>query len=723
MSGAPNTFPSLSFPSSHGLGRGRGPMMNRRQLLQGLGVLGGLSGLSFLPGCYAGEEETDDGVCHLEEVADTKLPAGNWFRGARVAGLPAFADATVCDIRPELDRMAEERVTVVEVDSELSSYLDEGPFVEQLRVCDLVARECHARGMRCVAYYPVLESLTADADKVPHTMYKDHPDWVQVGLDGKPNMFVGGGGRVFWVLPGEESAWLCPTSGFVDYFNERVRRLAGTALDGLWGDVPLLSDIVGVWPCRNPTCDAKFRAETGLEPPTSQDFNDPTFVRWVAWRHRVIWELEQNIVASVKRHRPDFEVIIETVTMDYSAGTVQGLDGAHADDARILRVWEIDVVSDSTAMRGASEDDWYSIAVMFKHARGCSEPRAAWAFCYGLEALDAERVMGVCIATGNSPYETKIPEINTSVGKEYRQRMYSWLEEHPQILFANSANTTAILYSSVARDIVDQARGVGLYTSNNLADKLWWSDQEADSAKKTEYVADYRGFCKLLFQNHVPFDIVTSPHADAATLARYSMIVAPSLAGINDAAIDVLHAWVNAGGQLVLTGKEGGSLDELAVARPSAALLSKFALDPAVAGWTDKAVGAGRVLFSADRAGKAYFNGDMASVAQILSATPKTIETNAPPGVITELRLADTGELVLALGNMDGLGSAGVGNFTPRDASFGCKVKLPPGRSVAKVVFTEPGAADVTPQFAIEGEYLSVSVTMKSVAAVIVTLA
>ena len=67
--------------------------------------------------------------------------------------------------------------------------------------------------MRCIAYYPTLESLTPDADNVASTMFKDHPDWVQLSMDGMPNTFVGGEGRVFWVDAGVESAWLCPTSG------------------------------------------------------------------------------------------------------------------------------------------------------------------------------------------------------------------------------------------------------------------------------------------------------------------------------------------------------------------------------------------------------------------------------------------------------------------------------------------------------------------------------
>src|SRR5687768_11489770 len=95
-------------------------------------------------------------------------------------------------------------------------------------------------------------------------MPKHHPARLQTSIDGKPNVFTGGEGRVFWVDPGTESAWMCPTSGYVDYFTKRVQRIAQTAVDGLWGDVPLLSDIGGIWPCVNATCRARFTADTGL---------------------------------------------------------------------------------------------------------------------------------------------------------------------------------------------------------------------------------------------------------------------------------------------------------------------------------------------------------------------------------------------------------------------------------------------------------------------------
>jgi Beta-galactosidase trimerisation domain len=684
-------------------------------------------GLLFLPACYTDSGEIDDGVCNLEAAGDVRLPPSDWLRGARVAGLDAFEDATVCDLGPLLDRMADERVSVVEVDPDLSAYLDEAAFAQQAGVIDLVARESHKRGMRCVAYYPVLESLTPEADKKVHTMYKDHPDWVQVGIDGKPNVFVGGGGRVFWVAEGEESAWLCPTSGYADYFIGRVQKLAGTALDGVWGDVPLLSDIVGVWPCLNETCKAQFRAETGLEAPTVADWSE-TFMRWIAWRHRVIWQLEQRIVAGAKAIRPEFEVIIETVTMDYTSGTVQGLDGAHADDGSIYRVWEIDAVSDATAMRDATEDDWYSMLAMMKYAHGSSSPRPAWVFCYGLQEDDAERVMSLAILTGSSPYETKIPEINKSVGTDYRKRMYAWLETHPQLLLSSPANACGVLFSSLSRDVLDRAGGVGLYTSVNAKDNLWWTSEDEDSAKERPYVGDWRGFCKFLVNNHVAFDLVTTPHADDATLSRYAMLVVPSAASLQDDLVARLQTWVNEGGTLVVTGPDAGAYDHAPAKRASPLLLEAFGLlGSPPKGWTTLPVGKGRVLHTQERAGQLFFNGSAAGLEALEDAFPSQIDTDAPPAVAIEVRRADTGELVVVFANLVGLGGREPGVFAPQNVSFTCTVQVGTAQ-VSKVTLTAPAPPGGVPfdqavPYTVEGTAVRFAVDLRAVAAAVIQLA
>ena len=691
--------------------------VSRRDFLRGVA---GATGISILPGCLTGSD-----ACYSLPAEDSPMTNADWLRTARVGGLASFAGASVCDMHLDLDRMADEGVNVVELDPELSNYQSEEGFQDQLRLVDFASRECHKRGMRCIAYYPTLESLTPDANNVASTMFKDHPDWVQLSMDGMPNTFVGGEGRVFWVDPGVESSWMCPTSPYVDYFIERVKRLATTALDGLWGDVPLLSDIVGYWPCVNESCNAKFHADTGLVAPSAPDWNDPTFVKWVVWRHRLIYEMEQRIVTAAKSVRADFEVVIETVTMDYNGATSQGLDGAARDDGLLHRVWEVDAVSDASSMRFAAEDDWWSMAAMMKHARGSSEPRPAWCFCYGLQPDDAEHVMALCITAGMNPYETQIPQMCTSAGSAYRKRMYTWLAAHPGLLLSRSVNQSAIIYSSVSRDVVDRARGTGLYTSYNASDQMWWSELPNDTAKSMQYIADFRGMAKLLFSTHVPFDVVTTPHASSDKLSHYRFIALPSAASLDAALVGRLHDYVAAGGALLCTWPSPGGVDETGASRGKSLLLEALGIKDPPTGWTELTVGAGRVLYSEERAGATFFtNADPEIAAMAAKLVPGQLETNAPPGVLCDLRRADSGELLAVFANLTGLGSQGITAFTPQPASFSCAVAIGSAR-VLRVVLTRPdaGVQDAEVPFVIAGGKVRFDVSIQAAAAAIIVLA
>lgn len=680
----------------------RGPALTRRQFL--VGSLGTATLLGPL-GCSfesAGPEPTPPGpsgppalpVRDVQTVQPSPPvpPVRTWLREARIAGFETYIDYPPLDLVAELDARAAAHVGVVVIDSDLSFYMDDTLFEENAAFIDHVARECHARGMKAVTYYPMLEALTEDAETTASTMFKDHPDWVQIGIDGQPNTFVGGEGRVFWVPPGCESTWLCPTSGYREYFLARVKRLAQTALDGLWGDVPLLSDIVGVWPCTNPTCAAKFLADTGLAQPAAVDWNDPTFRRWVAWRHQVIHEFEQAVDAAGRSVRPDFELIVETVTMDYTGGTVQGLDGAATNTGKVLRVWEIDAVSDDSGMRNASADDWISCAVMMRHAAGCSGQNPGWAITYGKQADDAERVMALAIAAGVSPYETKIPLLNATVGFDYRARMYGWLKQNEDVWDGLGTSAVAVLFSSLSRDFVDRNAGVGLYTSLNAADPLWWSTYAADSAKALPYLGEYRGLCKALIHAHAPYDLVPTALLAPGSLARYKLVVAPRPAALSQAEIAQLVAYVEAGGTLLVTGNDAGKYDEHGTERPQPALLGALGLGTGTGpAWTRITRGLGAVVYVEELVGSRYFDQSDATIlvelGHVLDSAGRAFVTDAPLPVMFDLRLASYTQLNILCANIDGLDT---GAFAPASSTFQIAVDLG-GRVPIKVTLSEPG--------------------------------
>jgi hypothetical protein len=212
-----------------------------------------------------------------------------WAKTARVAGSALFVGMEPQEIDQILSDMISQNVSVIEADTDLSNYLTEAQFEQELAFMSEFTTAAHARGLKVVWYYPSLEVITPNGKNLPNTMYKDHPDWVQLGLNGTPNVFYGGSGQVFWVEADAESAWMSPSSPYRDYFIDRVLRIVPTGIDGLWIDVPLLADFGSTrWSDFNPSAVAKFQTDTGLSAPRVEDWNDPVWRRWMAWRHEEI---------------------------------------------------------------------------------------------------------------------------------------------------------------------------------------------------------------------------------------------------------------------------------------------------------------------------------------------------------------------------------------------------------------------------------------------------
>jgi hypothetical protein len=690
--------------------RRRHENVSRRDLLRlGASLAGVAVAGRFTSACDGQPPDT----CLSRPVADRPLPdSEDWITGARVAGLSLPSDSTVCDVRPTLDAFAASKVSVVEIDPDLSMYLSDDDFAANVAVLDLVARECHARGLRAVAYYPVLEVLSPNAAQGAPAMSKDHPDWVQIFSNGMPNTFIGTGtGLVFWVDPGEESAWMCPTSGYVAYFLGRVEQLVrGTALDGLWADVPLLSDISteGTWPCLNATCRQKFAADNpGFQLPTPipatwPSFDDPTFRRWVIWRHKLIHDVEQQIVARAQAARPGFQVIVETVTMDYNGATLQGLDGAAFDDGALTRVWEVDAVSDASAMRSAAPKDWLGMALMMKFARAASAPGPAWAICYGQQESDAECVMSLAIAAGCAPYESKIPVLEDTVGAAYRARMFGWLADHPEVLAAPRSHPVAVLYSSTSRDALASYgdMGTGLYETTRLPagqdPNNWWSTDSADATSLATYVCELRGMGAALIGARVPFDYLTTPHADAAGLAGYAAVIAPSPASLSPGLVATLVEYVRQGGTLVVTGPDAGAYDDLGAAQSAPALLAELGLLPPPATWHTQAVGAGRVLFTPARAGMDSFigNADLSPLLAVMPAPRVIVDAPDTATLLVELRSNAAGDVLVLVANLTGLGGL-PGQFTPQPVTFEASLESG-GKQVTVTVSSPDGSGDVS---------------------------
>ncbi len=649
-------------------------------------------------------------------------PAGDWMRVARVAGAAVDMEDDEAEWVDLLDAAVRANVSVIEADSALSEYMDETRFDRELDMMRRFAQLCHERNLKVVWYYPSLEVITPDGETLPNSMYKDHPDWVQKGLDEEhpgqfaPNVFYGS--KAFWVDPGAESAWMCHLSGWRQVYLDRVRKIAATGLDGMWLDVPLFNDIVGRWACQHDLDRAKFKADTGMDMPVvvANDEGeyrlDPTteaFKAWVHWRHEEIDAFLKDVLAAAQSVQPGFDLVVETVTMDYNAALFEGLDGAFAGPLdHFWHVWEVDVLSDTNAMANGYRNDWASLVAMYEFGRGADAGRAAWAFTYGYQPDDAEAVMMTAVAAQVNPYELKSPEMTTTVGQDYRRRVFGWLKENEDDLFrSQSAARVAILHSSASRDYIDavctaswdegEACGVSLFDTWQRPDEkmAWWTEDADDSVHNSRYLGEYRGIVKALSESHVPFDVLPSRLLTADQAARYDVLVAPSLAALSDAEAAVLSSFAQAGGTVVFTGTTTpATMDEQgrAKARPDFQAQGTYA----VGFPKNAAIGDGRFYWLPD-VGRRLLRGDdgaaelLADFSTVVGdAARPLVRTNAGTGIHLDAYRRDERTIVHALNT-----TGATGQFSIVHQAFRLGVNVGTA-TVAKVLSTS--ARDAGPR-------------------------
>jgi hypothetical protein len=186
----------------------------------------------------------------------------------------------------------------IEVDNDIPGRYES--FVhpeEKLKAIHAVAEAAHRTGNYAFVYIAGTECITAHGDQTPHTMAKDHPDWLQRKITGEPAIF--GGGTAFWIRKGDEDVWVSPYAPeWRKIYMERVRQIAGTGIDGIYIDIPYWMTHFDGWEDTWASFDdytvAAFKQQTGLDAKHDLklgDFSDPAFRKWVTFRIQTFTDL------------------------------------------------------------------------------------------------------------------------------------------------------------------------------------------------------------------------------------------------------------------------------------------------------------------------------------------------------------------------------------------------------------------------------------------------
>ena len=151
-----------------------------------------------------------------------------------------------------------------------------------------------------------------NADQTPHSLAKDHPDWLQRKITGEPAIF--GGGTAFWIRKGDEDVWISPyASRWRKIYMERVRQIAATGIDGIYIDIPYWMTHFDGWENTWASFDdytvAEFKKQTGLD--AKNDRQDsatspiPNFRKWVDFRIDTFTDFLHEIDQNAKSVNPE----------------------------------------------------------------------------------------------------------------------------------------------------------------------------------------------------------------------------------------------------------------------------------------------------------------------------------------------------------------------------------------------------------------------------------
>jgi len=401
-----------------------------------------------------------------------------------------------------------------------------GVTEEDLDYLKDLKREANKNGIKVIVYLAPLEIQTQNVDmnrdgKVDRgkkSIYTEHPEWMQVGRDGRKAVFYGD--VAFWVEENSEDAWICPNDPeYRNIFLKTVRKIA-PCVDGIFLDVVIFLNSFGDWEenyaCHCEDCKRLFKEETGVDIPKNEYGNWKT---WILWREEKIKEFLEDIKKEAREANPDIKIILE-----HWHGFYEGFKSGWSIDLRDtvdIFVHEYDAATYDTSLC-----DFYNLlrdVALLKFYRDLDKEKPSWILSYSVketQTLLAELIL----ETGCNFYETDYPDMDGSADLKKRREIFEWIKKYEDYYYnTDSVADTALFYSKESIEFGDRDR----------------------------FFKEFLGDSMMLLQLHVPYDVIFSYDE----MEKYDVVIFPC---INFPNMEKIEEYTNNGGKILAMGKEIG---------------------------------------------------------------------------------------------------------------------------------------------------------------------
>jgi hypothetical protein len=437
-------------------------------------------------------------------------------------------------------KATESNVFGIEVDNDIpgryESFLDPEAKLKAIRE---VAEAAHKVGNHAFVYIAGTECITAHGDKVPHTLAKDHPDWLQRKITGEPAVF--GGGSAFWIRPGDEDVWVSfYATEWRKTYMERVKQIAATGIDGIYVDIPYWMTHFEGWENSWASFDdytvAAFKQKTGLDAKHDVkigDFSDPGFQKWVSFRIQTVTDFMAEIDHTAKGLNPEIKTIPEIYPGIEEEAVRVGSDvySLYAVVDTIAHEYEFGSSGHMASERNPL--DWFRYQVGMHTFRAFAQGKATWILNYswdGDKVVDKrESMMNLAMSQvmdGANFWDAPGHSMAGSNDLPTRKKIFDWIHAHEKTFY-------------LPRAPIDP---IGVYFS-----------PETRNLHAEEFLASYRGVLILLMQKHLEFQIVTP-----RTLAEFhgKTLVLPDVRVLDESEQKWLKDFVASGKRVVVTGTD-----------------------------------------------------------------------------------------------------------------------------------------------------------------------
>jgi hypothetical protein len=397
-------------------------------------------------------------------------------------------------------------------------------------------KAAHANGQKVIAY---IASIWGGAE-----LYWAHPDWAQRKADG----------RVTSWDDAYTSVAMCPNSPYRGYLEDVVTEISDNyPVDGFYFDEPSFQS----W-CSCSYCREKFFAEFHQDLPIKEDWADPVFQKFIAWRYRQITTWRRSLYELVKREDRCifFQGAFPLAHFSNVPLDISGITLHNPYQERFAVDWYVPLahaayLPDSAAIGDAVHFElyrvsvreplwWYGVSLRYGQSIGKGKQiltlnmMAQTPFDqYGLPETEIQLSIAEILSNSGSPHFARYyPD---RVDQQAWEHVYTNLnkakEIEPYLENRESVKYAAMLYSQSSLDRFDHLKD------------------------KPAHLGCLKGFSKALLQEHLLFDIITEAALDR--LGEYRVLVLPNTNSLTSEAKAQIRRFVAQGGGLVASYEAG----------------------------------------------------------------------------------------------------------------------------------------------------------------------